>query len=85
MLEVSYEWHICFRVPVDTFEKQAPKDRDYQEPTSQFEHPVGRSDIVTCLVQIVNKPDQVVLLKVLHTSFILPPVKCLVEPIAELR
>ena len=85
MLGVLYESHICFRVHVDTFGKRVPKDRDYQEPTSQFERPVGRGDIATYLVQIVNKPDQIVLLKVLHTSFILSPVKCLVEPIAELR
>ena len=40
--------------------------------------------MVTCLVQIVNEPDEVILLEVLHTSFILLPVKCVVETIGEL-
>ena len=44
-----------------------------------------KSGVATCLIQIVNKPDKVTLLKVLHASCILLPVKCLVELITEVR
>ena len=39
--------------------------------------------MATCLIQIVHEPDEVVLLKGFHPSFILPRMKCLVELIAE--
>ena len=81
---VSCESHICFRVLVSTSGKRDPKDRDCREPTSQLERPVRKGDVVTCLVQIVDKPDQVILLKVFHTSYILLSMKCLVEPIGKL-
>ena len=40
--------------------------------------------MVTYLIQIVNEPDEVILVKVLHPLLILPPVKCFVEAIGEL-
>ena len=84
MLGVLYKPSICFRVHVNTSGKRDPKDRDSLEPTSQLEHPVRKGDMVTCLIQIVNKPDQVILPKVFHALRILPAVKCIVEPIGEL-
>ena len=39
--------------------------------------------MATYPVQIVNKPNQVILLEVLHALFILLAVKRLVEPIAK--
>ena len=83
MLEALYESRICFRVRASTSEKRDPKDRDCREPTSQLECPVRKGDMVTHLIQIVDKPAQVILLKVLHASCILPAVKCLVESIGE--
>ena len=84
MLEVSCKSRICSRVRANTFGKQVPKDRDCREPTCQLERPARNSDVVTYLIQIVNKPDQVILLKVLHASCILLPVKYVIEPIGEL-
>ena len=83
MLEVWCESRICFRVRANTFGKRVPKDQDCREPTGQLERPVGKGDMMTCLVQIVNKPDEVILLKVLHPLFVLQSVKCVVEPIGE--
>ena len=37
--------------------------------------------MMTCLVQIVDKPGQVIFLKVLHPLFIFLPVKRVIEPI----
>ena len=76
---------ICCRVHVSTCEKRVPKDRDCQEPTRQLKRPVRKGEVVTCLIQIVNEPGQVIFLEVLHPSLILLPVKCLVKPIGELR
>ena len=84
MLGVLCEWRICFRVRANTFGKQVPKDRDFREPTGQLEHPVRKGDIVTCLVQIVNKPDDVILPEFFYASLILLPIKYVVEPIGEL-
>ena len=84
MSGVSCELHICFRVRVSTFAKRDPKDRDGRESTSRLERPVRKGEVVTCLSQIVNEPDQVIYLGVLHVSFILLPMKCLVEPVGEL-
>ena len=75
--------HICFRVRVNTCGKQDPKDRDCREPAGELEHPARKGNMVTRLIQIVDKPDQVVLLKVFHALCILLPVKCLVKPIGE--
>ena len=83
MLGVSCELCICFRVRVSTFAKRDLKDRDCREPTGQVERSVRKGGVVTCLIQIVNEPDEVVLLKVLHPLFILLAVKCVVEPIGE--
>ena len=83
MLGASCELRICFPVRVNTFGKLAPKDQDCREPTSQLERPVRKDGMATRLIQIVNKPYDVILLKILHPSFILPPVKHLVELIAE--
>ena len=38
-----------------------------------------KGEIVTCLVQIVNEPDDVILPEVLDTSFIVLAVKCVVK------
>ena len=84
MLEVLCESHICFRVRANTFGKRDPKDRDCREPTGQVECPVRKGDMVTCLVQIVNEPDEVIPLEILHTTFIILPVKRVVETIGEL-
>ena len=84
MLEVWCESRIYFRVRANTFGKRVPKDRDCREPTGQLERPVRKGDMVTCLVQIVNEPDKVILLEVLHTSFILLAVKCVIETISKL-
>ena len=59
-------------------------DRDCRAPSGQLEHPVRKRVMVTCRVQIVNEPDEVILLEVLHTMFILLAVKCIVEPIGKL-
>ena len=75
--------HIYFRARVGTCGKQDPKDRDCREPTGELEHQVRKGDMVTHLIQIIDKPDQVVLPKVFHALCILLPVKCLVEPIGE--
>ena len=75
--------HIYFRARVSTCGKQAPKDRDCREPTGELEHPARKGNMVTRLIQIVDKPDQVVLPKVFHALCILLPVKCLVKPIGE--
>ena len=40
--------------------------------------------MTTCLIQVVNKPDEVVLLKVFDVSRILRAVKSVIEPIGEL-
>ena len=48
-----------------------------------FEYQVSKSDVATYPVKIVNKPNQVIPLEVLHALFILLAVKRLVEPIAE--
>ena len=74
--------HICFRVRASTCGKRDPKDQDCREPTGKLEHQVRKSNMVTRLVQIVNKPDEVIL-KVLHPLFILLAVKCVIEPIGE--
>ena len=84
MLGALYGSHICFQVRVSTCEKRDPKDRDCREPTGKLERRVRKGDVVTCLVQIVNKPGQVIFLKVLHPSLILLSVKCVIEPIGEL-
>ena len=84
MLEVWCESRIYFRVRANTFGKRVPKDRDYQEPTEQLERRVRKGDMVTCLVQIVDKPGQVIFLKILHPLFIFLPVKCVIEPIGKL-
>ena len=84
MLGVSYDPRIWFRARANTFGKRDPKDRDCREPTGQVERPVKKGGMVTCLVQIVNEPDDITLLEVLHTSFILLAVKCVVEMIGEL-
>ena len=81
---MSYDPRISFRVHANTFGKRDPKDRDCREPTGQLEHAVRNGEMVTCLVQIVNEPVDVTLLEVLHTSFILLAVKCVVETIGEL-
>ena len=83
MMGVSCGSRICFRVRASTFWKRVPKDRECREPTSQLERAMRKCDIRTYLIQIVNKRDEVILLKVLNPSFILPPVKYLVELIAE--
>ena len=75
--------HICFRVRASTCGKRDPKDQDCREPTGKLEHQVRKSNMVTRLIQIVDKPDQVVLPKVFHALCILLPVKCLVKPIGE--
>ena len=75
--------HICFRVRASTCGKQDPKDQDCREPTGKLEHQVRKSNMVTRLIQIVNKPDEVILLKVLYPLFIFLAVKCVVEPIGE--
>ena len=84
MLGALYGSHICSRARVSTCGKQDPKDRDCREPTGKVMHPVRKDDVATCLVQIVNEPDEVTLLKVLHTSFVLLAVKSVVESIGEL-
>ena len=84
MLGVLRELRICFRVHVSTFEKWDTKDRDCREPTGQLERSVRKGDMMTCLVQIVNEPDKVILLEVLHTLFILLAVKCVIETISKL-
>ena len=84
MLGASHKPSICFQVHVNTFGKRDPKDRDCREPTSQHEYPVRNCDMVTRLIQIVNKPDQVALPKVFHALCILLAVKCVIEPIGEL-
>ena len=84
MLGVLYVSRICFRVRVSTCGKQDPRDRDCREPTSQLKRRVRKSNILTYLIQIVDKPDLVIFLKVLHTSYILSSVKCLVEVFGEL-
>ena len=84
MLEVWCESRIGLRVRANTFGKRVPKGRDCREPTGQLERPVRKGEIVTCLVQIVNEPDDVTLLKILHTSFIVLPMKCVVKTIGEL-
>ena len=83
MLGVSYESRICFRVHVSTFAKLDLKDRDCREPAGQVERSVRKDGVVTCLIQIVNEPDEVILLKVLYPLFILLVVKCIVESIWE--
>ena len=83
MLGVSYEWCIWFRVRVSTFAKRDLKDRECREPAGQLEHPVRKDKVVTCLIQIVHEPDEVILLKVLHPLFVLQSVKRVVEPICE--
>ena len=84
MLGVSYEWCIWFRVHVSTFAKLDLKDRDRREPAGQVEPSVRKDGVVTCLIQIVNEPDEVILLKVLYPLFILLAVKCVVEAIGKL-
>ena len=84
MLGALYGSHICFRVRVSTFAKRDLKDRDCREPTDQLEQPVRKDGVVTCLIQIVNEPDEVILLKVLYPLFILLAVKCVVEAIGKL-
>ena len=49
-----------------------------------LERPVKKGDVVTYLVQIINEPDEVILLEVLYTSFIILPVKYVVETIGKL-
>ena len=83
MLGVLYEWCIWFRVRVSTFAKRDLKDRDCQEPTGPLERPVRKDAVIMYLIQIVNEPDEVILLKVLHPLFVLQSVKCVVEPIGE--
>ena len=83
MLGVLYEWCIWFRVHVSTFAKRDLKDRGFREPTGPLERPERKDGVVTCLIQIVHEPDEVILLKVLHPLFVLLAVKCIVEPICE--
>ena len=82
-LEALYEPRIWFRVHVSTCGKQVPKDRDCQEPTGELERQVRKGDIATHLVQIVDKPAQVILLKVFHASYVFLLVKCVVEAIGK--
>ena len=84
MLGALYGSHICFRARVSTCGKWDPKDRGCREPASQLKRRVRKGDMVTCLIQIVDKPDEVILSEVLHAPFIFLPVKRLVEPIGEL-
>ena len=49
-----------------------------------LERPVRKGDVVTCLVQIFNEPDDVILLEVLCTLFILLAMKRVVETIGKL-
>ena len=79
MLGVSYKSCIRFRVRVGTSAKRDLKDRECREPTGQLERSVRRDEVVTCLIQIVNEPDEVILLEVLHPLFILLAMKCIVE------
>jgi len=43
------------------------------------ERRAGRADVVTCLVQIIDKPHQVITLEVWHTFPIFLPTKHVVE------
>ena len=83
MLGVSCVLRIYFRVRASTCGKRVPKDRERREPASQLKRAVRKGDMATCLIQIVHEPDEVVLLKGFYPSFILPPVKRVVELIAE--
>ena len=49
-----------------------------------LERPVRKSDVVTYLVQIFNKPDNVFLLEVLQTLFVLLAMECVIETIRKL-
>ena len=84
MSGVLYGSHIWFRVRVSICGKRVPKDRDCREPSGQDERPVRKGDVMTCLIQIVDKPAQIMLLKVFHALCIVLAVKCLVESIGEL-
>jgi len=43
----------------------------------------GNTGATTCLVQIVNKPHRIVILKVWHASIILLPIKYVAELVVE--
>ena len=84
MLGALCEPRIWFRVRVSICGKRVPKDRECREPSCQGERPVREGDVMTCLIQIVNKPAQIMLLKVFHALYIVLAVKCIVESIGEL-
>ena len=83
MLAVPSWYHIYLEVRIDISGNRNWYDQDYQEPMI-IERGAKTWVTPAYLVQIVNKPHQIVTLKVLHASFILFVIQHIAELIVKI-